>query len=535
MVYVVGTAHVSSQSLRDVRRTIRLVRPQAVMVELCASRAVMLDTAKADEVSDDDDDGASPKQGAEPQQSLAASHSPSRPRLASVWAVARGTALLTLGWLWWLLSLGLWLRYGSPDLSLTSRNLVAWLALAIAVTGALRTAVSNGYLLFAAPYLRVRPGDGPAVWGVAADAVRQWRAGGQSAESFFRTFLALYFAKVSQDLHIEVGAEFRTAIAEAKKLQATIILGDRPARVTLRRLWAALTSLQKARLVCQLTWELCGTHTEAMVEELKAPAHLEDMMNNVRDAFPSLSSVLVTERDRWMAQQLFKAQEDLQPHQSETGAAAIVAVVGMGHKKGIAKVWDDLIQHGAHLDGPSAELPDPSPPPEQRLLDNALLGIAGLLAAAWLLDAPVLHVAVYGPLLAMAAYAAERLGWGWRGSPAHRTRPTQAEVHQLLAPYLPALRKRIDHLAERWALVLAWENPAASLQVLVGIFIVGEVLGHLNTYTAACVVTFGGLLYRFFRPEALHAARWTSTVLNAHPLAGRWLPPSLLPGLRSRT
>lgn len=48
-------------------------------------------------------------------------------------------------------------------------------------------------------------------------------------------------------------------------------------------------------------------------------------------------------------------------------------------------------------------------------------------------------------------------------------------------------------------------------------------------------VTFGGLLYRFFRPEALHAARWTSTVLNAHPLAGRWLPPSLLPGLRSRT
>lgn len=58
--------------------------------------------------------------------------------LASVWAVARGTALLTLGWLWWLLSLGLWLRYGSPDLSLTSRNLVAWLALAIAVTGALR-------------------------------------------------------------------------------------------------------------------------------------------------------------------------------------------------------------------------------------------------------------------------------------------------------------------------------------------------------------------------------------------------------------
>lgn len=38
VVYLVGTAHVSSESVDDVKRTIELVRPDAVGVELCAAR-----------------------------------------------------------------------------------------------------------------------------------------------------------------------------------------------------------------------------------------------------------------------------------------------------------------------------------------------------------------------------------------------------------------------------------------------------------------------------------------------------------------
>jgi hypothetical protein len=45
-VYLVGTAHVSRQSAEDVRRVIRALRPQNVVVELCSSRtAVMFDAA----------------------------------------------------------------------------------------------------------------------------------------------------------------------------------------------------------------------------------------------------------------------------------------------------------------------------------------------------------------------------------------------------------------------------------------------------------------------------------------------------------
>eukprot|EP00887_Chlorella_sp_A99_P002758 scaffold6.g2758.t1 len=41
-IYLVGTAHVSKASAQEVRDTIRLVRPDAVMVELCAGRAARL-------------------------------------------------------------------------------------------------------------------------------------------------------------------------------------------------------------------------------------------------------------------------------------------------------------------------------------------------------------------------------------------------------------------------------------------------------------------------------------------------------------
>ena len=37
-VYIVGTAHVSLESVEDVRRTVEIVRPDAICVELCPAR-----------------------------------------------------------------------------------------------------------------------------------------------------------------------------------------------------------------------------------------------------------------------------------------------------------------------------------------------------------------------------------------------------------------------------------------------------------------------------------------------------------------
>ena len=37
-IYIVGTAHVSAQSVADVRETIAAVQPAAVAIELCPAR-----------------------------------------------------------------------------------------------------------------------------------------------------------------------------------------------------------------------------------------------------------------------------------------------------------------------------------------------------------------------------------------------------------------------------------------------------------------------------------------------------------------
>lgn len=47
--YLLGTAHVSAESCDDVARLIRAVRPQVVLVELCAERRPILSADKASE------------------------------------------------------------------------------------------------------------------------------------------------------------------------------------------------------------------------------------------------------------------------------------------------------------------------------------------------------------------------------------------------------------------------------------------------------------------------------------------------------
>ena len=45
-IYLIGTAHVSLRSARDVRRVVEAVRPDNVVVELCASRWVVGNVAR---------------------------------------------------------------------------------------------------------------------------------------------------------------------------------------------------------------------------------------------------------------------------------------------------------------------------------------------------------------------------------------------------------------------------------------------------------------------------------------------------------
>jgi len=145
------------------------------------------------------------------------------------------------------------------------------------------------------------------------------------------------------------GEEFLVAALEADRLNAELILGDRPVRTTLRRLSDALNSIGLNDLLKRLETiefsprvmdalteagvgdpndidQLTPEQLRSLVEVIKQPAVAEEMFESFKDALPEVYTVMIQERDEYMAARI---RESDQPR--------MVAVVGLGHMKGIIK------------------------------------------------------------------------------------------------------------------------------------------------------------------------------------------------------
>ena len=68
-----------------------------------------------------------------------------------------------------------------------------------------------------------------------------------------------------------------------------------------------------------------------MIEKLKTASELDEMMEELSSFLPSVKEVLINERDRFLATEIFNTAEE-----------KIVAVVGAGHMPGIIRWLEDL-------------------------------------------------------------------------------------------------------------------------------------------------------------------------------------------------
>jgi len=142
--------------------------------------------------------------------------------------------------------------------------------------------------------------------------------------------LSNFQRKLGKDLGIEAGAEMLTAIDSAKKAKAKLVFLDRDIQVTLRRAFASMTFLEKAKIVKSLFFDtLTAEVDEEFIEALKEEGALQDAMKELAAAAPSVKRILVDERDIYMAGMLQRIK-----------GKNIVAVVGAGHVNGIKK-WID--------------------------------------------------------------------------------------------------------------------------------------------------------------------------------------------------
>lgn len=135
------------------------------------------------------------------------------------------------------------------------------------------------------------------------------------------------------------GGEFRAAFNKAKDLPCChVTLGDRQIDVTLKRALGSLGLAGRLKFFFALLLGLKPISKEE-IEKMKKADILEELLKELGHEFPSLSRVIVEERDRYLTRSIWDA---VHPIDEEGEIPSInVAVVGIGHSAGIIKNWNN--------------------------------------------------------------------------------------------------------------------------------------------------------------------------------------------------
>ena len=146
--------------------------------------------------------------------------------------------------------------------------------------------------------------------------------------------LASFQKRIAKQFDVKPGEEMITAINTAESTGAQIHLADRDIRTTLSRTWRVMGFWSKIKLVFQLTLSLGQLEEikEEDIEKMKQQDVLETLLAEVGKSLPALKSILIDERDQYLAEKIRTAPGN-----------KIVAVVGAGHVPGIQKYWDSDI------------------------------------------------------------------------------------------------------------------------------------------------------------------------------------------------
>tara|TARA_B100000029_G_scaffold112315_1_gene104438 strand:- start:58 stop:1224 length:1167 start_codon:yes stop_codon:yes gene_type:complete len=123
------------------------------------------------------------------------------------------------------------------------------------------------------------------------------------------------------------GAELLAAIEAAEDAGIPVELIDRDVLITLRRAWAKMGFIEKFRVLDALLWQEDDEQGASVEELLEDSDMLSKLMEEAREVAPAAGSVLIDERDAFLAGRI----------QQIRGRGKILAVVGAGHINGIQK------------------------------------------------------------------------------------------------------------------------------------------------------------------------------------------------------
>ena len=138
--------------------------------------------------------------------------------------------------------------------------------------------------------------------------------------------LSSYQKRLADQFNIKPGQEMMQGMTSAKEVGAELCLADRDLQTTMMRLWRSIGLWGKFKLFFQLLLSMFMDEemSEEELEKMKSSDMLSAALEDLSVSFPDIKSILIDERDQYLAQNIKQAPGN-----------KVVAVLGAGHIPGV--------------------------------------------------------------------------------------------------------------------------------------------------------------------------------------------------------
>ena len=157
--------------------------------------------------------------------------------------------------------------------------------------------------------------------------------------------LASFQKRMGATVGVKPGDEMRAGIEAAKELSIPCEMVDRPIQMTLRRAWAKNSGYGKMKLLSALLAsamekeEVSGEE----IENLKSKSEMDGMMNELAEFMPEVKTVLIDERDFYLAAHIWEAVQ-------RGERKSVIAVLGAGHLPGVQAHLEKIARNEENTD-----------------------------------------------------------------------------------------------------------------------------------------------------------------------------------------
>ncbi|NQU98382.1 TraB family protein [Candidatus Woesearchaeota archaeon] len=142
--------------------------------------------------------------------------------------------------------------------------------------------------------------------------------------------------KLGSIVGVEPGSDMKKAVELAKQNNISLELIDRDIEITLKRFSQKFSFKEKITLFKDL-FSAPFSKKKMFIDISKVPKKelINKILNELKNRYPNIYSVLIEERNKYMAKKLFKISK-------ENVDKKILCVIGAGHEEGLKKELKEL-------------------------------------------------------------------------------------------------------------------------------------------------------------------------------------------------